>query len=171
MFFTHKKHPGGASIYEIKESFPLKPSLGRISGRSGVSNWPGIGFSSMNFPLSRPSSLSSTWRKQSMRLLSNHYCLIKIKFLRSFESVPSGFVFRSPACLPPKLCRLQNCHSRLRLQLSLVSKKNVPTKKKEVRWTLIVKISRVWNCYSIFLQLCLDYWMSTSACRACNRLI
>ena len=26
-FFTHKKHPGGASIHEIKELFPLKPSL------------------------------------------------------------------------------------------------------------------------------------------------
>ena len=26
-FFTHKKHPRGASIHEIKESFPLKPSL------------------------------------------------------------------------------------------------------------------------------------------------
>ena len=25
--FKHKKHPGGASIHEIKESFPLKPSL------------------------------------------------------------------------------------------------------------------------------------------------
>ena len=25
--FTHKKHPRGASIHEIKESFPLKPSL------------------------------------------------------------------------------------------------------------------------------------------------
>ena len=158
----------GMMIFLVEKRLEQNFLLGRISGRSGVSNWPGIGFSSMNFPLSRPSSLSSTWRKQSMRLLSNHYCLIKIKFLRSFESVPSGFVFRSPACLPPKLCRLQNCHSRLRLQLSLVSKKNVPTKKKEVWWTLIVKLSRVWNCYSIFLQLCLDYWMSTSVC---NRLI
>ena len=27
LFFTHKKHPRGASIHEIKESFPLKPSL------------------------------------------------------------------------------------------------------------------------------------------------
>ena len=25
--FTHKKHPRGASIHEIKESFPMKPSL------------------------------------------------------------------------------------------------------------------------------------------------
>ena len=74
-----------------------------------------------------------------MRLLSNHYCLIKIKFLRSFESVPSGFVFRSPACLATELkncCRV--CHSRLRSQLSLVSKKNVLTKKKEVQWTFVV---------------------------------
>ena len=27
LFFTHKKHPRGASIHEIKELFPLKPSL------------------------------------------------------------------------------------------------------------------------------------------------
>ena len=26
-FFTHKKHPRGVSIHEIKELFPLKPSL------------------------------------------------------------------------------------------------------------------------------------------------
>ena len=26
-FFIHKKHPRGASIHEIKEPFPLKPSL------------------------------------------------------------------------------------------------------------------------------------------------
>ena len=25
--FTHKKHPRGANIHEIKELFPLKPSL------------------------------------------------------------------------------------------------------------------------------------------------
>ena len=27
LFFTHKKHPRGASIHEIKKLFPLKPSL------------------------------------------------------------------------------------------------------------------------------------------------
>ena len=27
MFFTHKKHPRGSRIHEIKELFPLKPSL------------------------------------------------------------------------------------------------------------------------------------------------
>ena len=27
-FSTHKKHPRGVSIHEIKKLFPLKPSLG-----------------------------------------------------------------------------------------------------------------------------------------------
>ena len=31
LFFTHKKHPRGARIHDIKESFPLKPSLDNIN--------------------------------------------------------------------------------------------------------------------------------------------
>ena len=90
--------------------FSSGKSLGKISGRSGVSNWLGIGFSSMNFPLSRPSSLSlwqcGLWSFQTggikleMFLPKNQHTQWKILNFKNWTN-------KKPTTLPPKLQFLQ----------------------------------------------------------------
>ena len=65
VFFTHKKHQGGASTHEIKESFPLEPSLAEMS--LGFKIWLGKQYcGGHNLPppgWNRVNLLNSRWTK------------------------------------------------------------------------------------------------------------
>ena len=75
-FFTHKKHPRGASIHEIKESFPLKPTLVYRPWTSlSFIILKAIGFDHLPFADDGLASNSVTFSKQG-RLMKGSKCLL-----------------------------------------------------------------------------------------------